>query len=354
MAEQQLTNQQRMELFTQSTRQYEQAQASVYGQAGDTLTFDLVKTRLSSHVLLLVEYTVKAIHATNTTFKPAATAPFNVFSNIRMDINTGFAPFVVTGEQLYHYNELRSDSFINDVQSANPRSQSVFPNAASAAGVENKVTTIMSLPLTINEREPVGLIMTQNTATTVTVQMNVAINPTVFLDAGQSGYTLELKDVKVTPVVQSFSIPLNPMFMPPLQVIKQVHASTMEFNANTVSDLRLVPGYTFRKIIIKLTDENGVGLTDDQVSGNIELVLNQSDFPYRIPAKVLARKNQMMYGKTLPQGVYVFDFTYQGLANYGGNRDYIDTARLTEFWVRFNPAVKGRAQAIYETLAFAQ
>jgi hypothetical protein len=56
----------------------------------------------------------------------------------------------------------------------------------------------------------------------------------------------------------------------------------------------------------------------------------------------------------LANGIYVFDFTYQGLEGYGGARDYIDTEKLTEFWLKFQAAETGKITYVRETLARLQ
>jgi hypothetical protein len=35
-------------------------------------------------------------------------------------------------------------------------------------------------------------------------------------------------------------------------------------------------------------------------------------------------------------GYFAFDFSTQGIANLGGSRDYIDTEKLQEFWLKIN------------------
>ena len=51
---------------------------------------------------------------------------------------------------------------------------------------------------------------------------------------------------------------------------------------------------------------------------------------------------------TLPKGVYMFDFTNQGIVGMGGSRDIIDTERLTMFQIRFNTIKAGRVTVISE------
>jgi len=81
------------------------------------------------------------------------------------------------------------------------------------------------------------------------------------------------------------------------------------------------------------------------------LVFNTADINTRINSKQLAALNAKQYGLELPAGMFIFDFGYQGLANLGGFRDYIDTQRLTEFWLRFNASAAGNVTYATEMLS---
>jgi hypothetical protein len=48
-----------------------------------------------------------------------------------------------------------------------------------------------------------------------------------------------------------------------------------------------------------------------------DIVFNQADTPYSVPADFIKYKNDAAYGSDLPAGAYVFDFTDQGMPNYG-------------------------------------
>ena len=53
-----------------------------------------------------------------------------------------------------------------------------------------------------------------------------------------------------------------------------------------------------------------------------------------------------------PKGVYIFDFSSGGnITNYGGTRDYIDTEKLTEFWIRTTTTTTGSVKVVSECLA---
>ena len=337
--------------FMRATRQYWQAETTIAGTPGGSVSFDLTKVRLTSRVRLLVEADLKVTHASETSFTPNDFAPYSMIRNVRVDINNGFSPFILTGKDLYMYNLLRPDAFQLQRQPSG-RGKVVMGNSASSGGTTNKISFLADLPLALNDRDPQGLIITQNQALTVTVTIDF-INDTqaaTELGTGQAGFTYQLENIVVTPLVESFSIPPMPDAFPDTSIIKLVQSTKQSISGAGPFTLKLTTGYTYRKLVFLVTDQNGVGVSDDSMNGFIELILNQADTPYKITAKQLAKINHEQFGFPLPQGVYAFDFSYQGIANLGGTRDYLDTERLTEFWLRFNAPGAGNVSAVYEQL----
>ena len=92
-------------------------------------------------------------------------------------------------------------------------------------------------------------------------------------------------------------------------------------------------------------------MSADDITSNIELVLNTADVPYSVSPKMLKHINTMQAGISYPDGCYYFSFDFQGVNGYGGSRDYIDAERITEFAVRFNAAKAGKLTIISEKLS---
>ena len=206
----------------------------------------------------------------------------------------------------------------------------------------------VDLPIALNDRDPIGLILLQNEETQVVVTIDVGRAVDLLADA--TGYTVELVNMSITPVLQTFTIPVDPEALPDLSILKLVHSMSMDFVGAGVHVLKLPVGLTYRKLILYIEDEAG-GIPEDRLTKNIEVIFNQADIPYAVDPKVLRALNIRAFGKVLPVGTYIFDWSDQGLTNYGGSRDYIDTERLTEFWVSFGTDRAGRITAVYEVLS---
>lgn len=349
MADRQPTAQERANAFAQLTRQNWQSSPAVAGADSTTIQIPIPKVRLTSKVRLMVTATLNVIHASVATYTPSAFAPFSLIRKVQVDMNNGFSPFTVSGSQLYMYSLMRNNAFTM-TRANSGRGKVVQGNVASpTTGTNNTISFLADLPLTLNERDPVGLIVTQNQETTVNITIDFAAAAT--LGDATAGYTYALSNISVIPIVESFTVPALQTAVPDISVIKLVNASREVISGSGVKSVSLPTGTTYRKMAFFIEDAAGLGVTDASLTGNMELVFNQADTPYRLTAAQLAAINHEQFGVVLPQGMFAFDFSYQGLANYGGARDYIDTERLTEFWLRFNAAVAGNVTVVYETLS---
>lgn len=346
MAEQ-LTPQQRQMNFNRLTRQHLQMSADIPAQENSNITFDLSKSRLTSRVRMEITGDLKVTHATNTSYTPSPFAPFNLINRVSIDINNGFSPFTVSGRDLYLYS-LLDDHAHTFTPATSGRGSVVQGLTASAAGADNKIRFLVDLPVALNDRDSVGLLLTQNQETTVTV--SVFFGAAANLVTG-AGYTVALSNLKVSPVVETFSVPPSPEALPDISVLKLVQTTKKSIAGGGLQELHLPVGMTYRKLILFIEDASGNGIPDDAFTSNFELVMNQADSPYRVKPSILAGINHRQFGTPLPVGAYAFDFSYNGLANYGTARDYVDTERLTEFWFRFVATAPGNVTAIYEVLS---
>lgn len=336
------------QLFAQMTRQNYQTLPAVAGAASSTVSFNIPKVRLTSRVRLLVEATLNVVHASNTTYTAPAFGPYKMLRKVSIDMNNGFSPFSVSGGDLYMYSLMRDNAAILTSSTSGRGKVVQGLTASSGGGTNNTVRMLVDLPLTLNDRDPVGMVLTQNQETTVTI--TVDIDAATALLGSTSGYTATLSNIVITPMVESFSIPATPDAFPDLSVLKLVQASKQTISGSGQQTFKLPVGTTYRKMAFFIETASG-GETDANITGDIELVFNQADIPYRLNAKTLAAINHEQFGTVLPTGVYAFDFAYQGISGYANARDYIDTERLTEFWLRFNAAAAGNVTVVYETLS---
>ena len=351
MAEQ-LTAEQRARLFALSTRQNIQMLAKEQASSGaTTLQFNFPKARLLSKVYVKVKADVTVKHASKTTIDVKEFTPYKLIRRIALDLNNGFSPYVVSGEECAMYNILdrNGNIVLEKTNYRNVVKSGTF--TASSTGAKNTAEFLLELPVTVNPRDPVGLLLLQNDQTNVTLTVDIANGLDMFI-GDLTGYTVDLANISVVPCLETFSIPANANAYPDLSVIKLVNGRSDSLPAVGQQIVKLSTGTIYRKIIFKVEDADGNPMPIDSISGNFELVFNQADINYSISPEMLKAINTKDLGFELPDGMYVFDFSAGGnITNYGGTRDYIDTEKLTEFWLRFSTTEVGKVKIVSECLA---
>lgn len=344
-----LSPQQRANLFGQSTRQHIQMLPKQTANTGSaTLQFHLPKSRLLSKLMVDVVAKVKIAHATETTIPTPTFAPFQLIRRISLDLNNGFSPFVIDGRSLAMYNMVRLNPAVIIPQKDNSRGMNYLPDmVASVAGTDNTFKFTMELPVTLNPRDPVGLILLQNDQTNVTLTADLVNGAEIF--NSPAGYVISVQSVDMSVATETFSVPPIDEAFPDISVLKLV-SSRLESFVGGPAVIKFLTGNIYRKIVLYFEHSDGTPYTDDEITANMELVFNQADIPYSVTASALAHKNENDLGYALPTGMYVFDFTNQGIPNLGGSRDLVDTEKLTEFWLKFSTANGGKVTVISETL----
>lgn len=321
MAEQ-LTTQQRMAMFAASTRHNMQMlPKKVITQGSTTVQFSLPKARLLESVWLRV----KANFADTETMD-AVMGNFNdLIRRVSIDMNNGFQPFLISGESLIIYNELGHKNRID----------SIYYRREDES--EKSVSYTLELPVTLNRKDLIGLILLQSQETNVTVSV----------DVGNAVF----QKMEIEAMCSTFSIPAVQAAFPDLSVLKLVSSRQDSIMGGGQNIVKLATGTIYRKLIIKIEDAEGNPMMPADITSPIELVFNQADTPISITADMLAAYNSYQYGFGMYSGVYVFDFSDNGIPNFGGTRDLIDSSNLTELWLRFNTEKAGKITIISENIS---
>lgn len=345
-----ISAQERAMYFAQATRQTFQTLPSKKANSEqDTLVFEIPKARLLSKIILEVE-AVATLKSTAATIATDAMTPYGVLRRISLDLNNGFSPFIVSGKDMFLYSLNRLNPNVLNAQD-NARGINYVENKASAAGTDARIKFQIVLPVTLNDRDAVGLVLLQNAETSVSLTVDVGQLKDAYKLNAATTDTVTFKSLTVTPLVETYTVPPSDIARPDLSVLKIVQSKADTFAGNGQNVIKLNTGTIYRKMVMYFEDDKGVPLEDADFSGNIELVFNTADVPISIKPSILASKNHLELGFPLPKGVYVFDWSNQGIPNLGGTRDYIDTERLTEFWVRFSTTKAGKLTVIPETLS---
>jgi len=349
---QQVSPQQRAMLFAQATRQYFQMlPTQSVSSEQSTVEFSLPKARLLSRIFLNVEAvaTLKS-NAGTTSIAKSAFSPYEILRRVTLDLNNGFSPFITSGRDLYLYNLLRLNPDVLNIGTTT-QSMSYVENTSSVAGTAANIKFTIPIPVALNERDPVGMVLLQNEETSVSLKIDVDTLAKAYVPNAATGDIVTFSSMKITPMIETFSIPPMQEALPDISVLKLVHSKADLFSGGGQNIVKLNTGTIYRKIIMYIEDADGNPMLPTDFSGNMELVFNTADTPYSIKPEVLTHLSHLQLGYPLPKGVYVFDFSNQGVPNLGGSRDYIDTERLTEFYFRFGSVESGRITIVSETLS---
>jgi len=339
-----ITPQQKMMLFKQATMRHWQEIGTAAGAEGGQVQFVLPKSRLLSKLKLRVKLTLTATHAANTSYTAHEDAPFSFLRRVELQMNNQVSPFNVSGKGLVPYEYSVNGAEAMKVQSSG-RYPVVMPVVASAGGTANAVSMTLDLPVVTNDQELIGLILLQNDQTQAVV--NITLGTLADLAPASAGYTFAVTNIVVSLMAETFSIPAIADAFPDISVAKMVSeiSQTVVAGENLI---KLPTGLIYRKIALQLYNDTPVRLADSNITSNIELIVNQADFPVRITPYTLADENTKLLEAPLPGGTYLFDFSNAGKT---GSRDYIDTERVTEFWIKFSSDTAGSVRVVYETLS---
>ena len=336
---------QRASLFAQATRQNLQMLPPQTATGGaQTLQFNLPKARLLSGISLDVEAVITGSGSAWATTTMDEFTPYKLIRRISLDLNNGFSPYTIGGVELALYNAIRMNS------------QVIYPQTSDEHGYcyaksdKTKFNFTVELPVTLSAKDPIGLILLQNAETNVQLTVDIANGNDVF--DNKENVVVNINSVKVTPCLETFSIPAITDAFPDLSVLKIVNSRIEGFMGAGQNIIKLPTGTIYRKLIIRVCDEKGVPFEDADFLSNIDLVFNQADVNYSVRAQNLRHRNELELGHKLPKGCFAFDFSSSGfLPNMGGTRDFIDSEKLTEFWIRFNSSKKGKVSVITEQIA---
>lgn len=356
MAEKQnLTAAQRAANFAMATRQNLQMMATQSTTTGaSTVSFTLPKARLLSKIILDFEIKFTAKHASSTSLPVMNKfTPFKLVRRISLSLNDGFQPYVVSGTELAMLNMIsRSGAtyVLDNISNSDVNAYGYWlDKGASATGKENTVHFTLEMPITLNDRDAISMLLLQNAETVADLIIDFANAGDMFKNA--TGYTFDITKASVTPLLETFSIPASTEAFPDLSVLKLTTGRNETFMGAGQHTLKLNTGTIYRRLVLYFTDENGEPIEDSDITSNINLVFNTADTNYSVTPRMLRMLNTTYYGYTLPKGMFVFDMTFQGTPNMGGTRDYIDTERLTCFECTFTTQKTVKVSIVSEVIS---
>lgn len=316
--------------FIDATRQnFTELPAQPYSSGG-RVYFTLPKAGLLSKLLLTMNGTMTVTPGTGTAAVSERGAA-NIIKRIRLIANSGTSIFDVSGYGTYLINQLKRYAHTPD-DTIKDRGTSSEVWAVGVNSGANAFKIGLEIPIAINERDPIGLILLQNEATQLVLEVtfntetgaNGMLAPIVV-----TGNATASLSANVGVNMEYFTVPRNKEDYPALNVIHQWLEQQDSITAAGTFTKPLLRGNTYMRVLHTLTLGNALNTSNID---RLRVLYNQSEIPY-----VINKQSQLMiqrdrYGSDLPKGTFVHDWYYSnGISGLGNSRDFINSAFVTEF-----------------------
>ncbi len=306
--------------------------ASLPYSANGTVTVDLPKMGLLSRLFVLVKGSF-----TNdiTTLTKSSFGPYNLIKRIRLTANNGTDIINCSGFELYLINLVSCENYRND-QSGDDQTYKFDVTASQT----DYIRFGFELPLTVNDRDLIGLFLLQNPQTVLTLAIdwdNINANSGPYTNGGTGARTAISINAYV--VAEFFAVPQHIEDYPRLDYIYQTIAIKQAIVAVGEQIFNMPIGNLYTRIVT-FHEHNAVLAPSSDVT-KIEVRYNQTEVPYTMDSDVLRWILRDMYGRDVPQGVFALDFNHQGIPDLGTARDYVNSHYLTDF--QWRPVVAAGA-----------
>ncbi len=297
--------------------------------AGQRQSKDLPRTGLLANIFVRVQGKLKVTKGTGTATLKANqhNQPYGLINRLLLTANSGTEIVNVTGQGLAFHNMIAMDSKM-DIPSAN-MPFAVAGNPVYQFGTiegDNDVQFTLKIPVVINDRDDLGLILLQNGETLITLSLDFADPKNLFNLSG---------DAKVEFAgnaycsYEYYSVPQDPADYPDLSLAHTLIESMNDIDGVGELSYTVPRGNIYQRMIHRVLINDAPAGFDDVES--LKLIYNQSETPYHVFGQDQLMLQRYRYGRDLPKGVYVWDWSYQGLAGLGGARDFINSKSITDF-----------------------
>lgn len=310
--------------FQNATRQNLLPAGSIaYSSGAVAPPLNLDKTALLGRLFMFVAGTLTLTHATVNPIVMKADAPWSLIKRIKVKANSGTILLDTTGYGLFVRNLVKYRNTQIDVDSAG-RDFFQFDKVASSGGTANNFNFGMEIPISLNDRDPVGLLLLQNQETLISIEVEwdteQAMITTSSTTASLSATAYFMREI--------FSVPRKEEDYPDLSFVHQILEDKQPIIATGENAYIFQRGNIYTRAIMVVT-LNGAFAADADIV-KLKIKYNESEVPYELRADQFRWFQYVRYGRALPLGVYVFDWSMQQIPDLGSARDFINSARVSE------------------------
>jgi hypothetical protein len=273
---------------------------------GGTSQINLPKTGLLSKIYLEITGTVGGTVGTVSSLGMAS-----IIQRVRLTANSGIDIFNVSGAG-FHYllREMLESEYIDQFGQTN----------AKSAVTATTATLDMVIPVALNSRDAIGLILLQNEQTVLTLTIDWTADATVTSTGTFSGFT-------VTPYLELFTVPVDPADWPALNIVHQILEDQQSVSGSGDYTYNWPRGNTY----LQLAHGLGIGASGSDGFNRYKLRVNQSDYLVDTDEDYLDLEHRYLRGRARPAGgIYVDLVGTSGLGTFGTTRDTFNSALVTD------------------------
>jgi hypothetical protein len=292
-------------MWQNSTRRKLIRMATYTQASGNVMFWDVPKTGILSRVFLEISVTLAG-----TITGPNALGIQAAIKRVRLIANSGIDVFNMSGTG---YNSLLAnylEHYIYSVPSTNAR--------AAVSATTFKLP--MVIPVGVNTRDPIGLIMLQNESTLL--QLSVEMEAQANL-----GTSITTYNWTITPTLEVFTVPVDRKDWPAFNVIHQVFEDVRVVSGAGDVEYYWPRGNTYLQVL------HGCGLAQSgsDAWSRAKVRLNQSDFIMDLTPDAMDTEFTSEHGYARLPGVVAFDLMgSSGLGIFGSTRDMLYSAAVTD------------------------
>lgn len=314
-------------MFLEATRQNIRKAGNLLYTAAGTSQLAIPRVGYLSKIHLRINGTMNVTPGTGTATL-SEKGPWTLLRRIRYQIGSGTELFNVSGFGA-HLVDLCSRL---NYKPNNGEVSASFDSQIFSAGVasgNNTWNMHLTIPITPNDRDMLGLILLQaeGTVTNLLLEWQTAGGATNEFPVVLTGNATAVFTGNCDVVLETFTVPAALEDQPPLDRIHQVLERADPIFATGDNSIKLLEENTYLRVI-HVIEVNGLLNTD--ALDSILFRYNVTDVPYEIERAMKLYLQRRAWTRDFPKGVYVWDFFDQGYPNYGGDRDLVMASGLAE------------------------
>lgn len=238
----------------------------------------------------------------------------SIVKRVTLRLNSGTVVWSLTGPDYHYlYKDWIDAGFVDVAGQDNSRD----PVTATGAILD------MVIPLQVNLRDPIGMLLLQNRQTILTLIVEWEADTVVTATGTFTGFTC-------VPMLLTYSVPPNPGSLPPLRYIHQVvdESKVLSGAGDDVYDVPRANTY------LNIIQGTGIGATGADSWSRSFLRVNQSSYIMDFVPNKQDMLFRYLHGRARELGMIAYPFlATSGLGAYGTTRDLYDSSRVTDLQI---------------------